>query len=201
MSGSDPVGALRLSRGTRDEDDASRYGMFIILSRGKRRCAGTIAVISRLLRQQKRHEGSMDQEHFRKLEHMYLSAPANDYFRPTILVAEGTAEIAVTVRKDFYHAAGAVHGVVYFKLLDDAAYFAANSLVDDVFVLTSSLTSHLIRPVTEGEMKAVGRVVHQSSRVIIADAEVFDHEGRQLARGTGTFMRSRIALTGDIGYR
>ena len=132
---------------------------------------------------------------------MYLGVPVNGYFEPRIQVSDGRAEIAVTVRRDFYHAAGAVHGVVYFKLLDDAAFFAANSLVDDVFVLTSSLTSYLIRPVTEGEMKAAGRVVHQSGRLIIADAEVFDNEGRLLARGTGTFMRSRISLSQDIGYK
>ena len=33
----------------------------------------------------------------------------------------------MTVRPDFFHAAGAVHGSVYFKLLDDAAYFDALS--------------------------------------------------------------------------
>jgi acyl-coenzyme A thioesterase PaaI-like protein len=72
--------------------------------------------------------------------------------------------------------------------------------VEDVFVLTVSLTSYLRRPIVDGEMKAVGRVVHHSSRLVIADAEVFDGEGRQLARGTGTFMRSKIALSPEIGY-
>lgn len=141
------------------------------------------------------------EEHFRKLERMYASAPINGYFRPSMHITQGAAEVVITVRKDFYHAAGAVHGAVYFKLLDDAAFFAANSLVEDVFVLTVSLTSHLTRPVTEGEMKATGRVVHRSNRLIIADAEVRDGAGLQLARGTGTFMPSKIALSEEIGYR
>lgn len=139
--------------------------------------------------------------HFRKLEHMYASAPVNKYFQPSMHIMRGTAEVVITVRKDFFHAADAVHGVVYFKLLDDAAFFAANSLVTDVFVLTVSLTSYLTRPVTEGVMKATGRVVHQSNRLIIADAEVCDSAGLQLARGTGTFMRSKIPLSSDIGYQ
>ncbi len=142
----------------------------------------------------------MNEGHFRKLEHMYLGAPINAYFKPRIHIEEGTAEITIAIRKDFYHAAKAVHGVVYFKLLDDAAFFAANSLVEDVFVLTTSLTSYLVRPVTEGEMKAVGRVVHNSGRVIIADTEVFDNEGLLLARGTGTFIRGKTPLSEDIGY-
>ena len=140
------------------------------------------------------------EEHYRKLERMYGTAPVNKYFRPVMHIAQGTAEVTIAARQDFYHAAGAVHGVVYFKLLDDAAFFAANSLVEDVFVLTVSLNSYLTRPIVEGEMKAVGRVVHESGRLIIADAEVFDGEGHQLARGTGTFMRSKISLTADIGY-
>ena len=77
-------------------------------------------------------------EHHRRLEHMYLSAPANEYFKPEIRIDEGRAEVRLTVRPDFFHAASAVHGSVYFKLLDDATFFAASSLVDDVFVLTAS---------------------------------------------------------------
>jgi uncharacterized protein (TIGR00369 family) len=140
------------------------------------------------------------EEHYRKLERMYAGAPVNQYYGPTLHVGPGMAEVVIPVRQDFYHPAGAVHGVVYLKLLDDAAFFAANSLVDDVFVLTVSLNSFLTRPIAQGEMKAVGRVVHESSRLIIADAEEQDVAGRQLARGTGTFMRSNIPLTPDIGY-
>jgi acyl-coenzyme A thioesterase PaaI-like protein len=36
-----------------------------------------------------------------------------------------------------HHSIHAVHGSVYFKALDDAAFFAVNSLVEDVFVLTA----------------------------------------------------------------
>ncbi len=142
-----------------------------------------------------------NEEHFRKLERMYLGAPVNRYYLPTIRIGPGSAEIAVQVRSDFFHAAHAVHGVVYFKVLDDAAFFAANSLVEDVFVLTVSLNVYLTRPITEGAIVATGRVVHTSRRLIIAEAEAVDGEGRTLARGTASFMRSNIALTPEIGYR
>jgi len=32
------------------------------------------------------------------------------------------------------------------------------------------------------------------------EAELFDGQARQIARGTGSFMRSTIALSLDIGY-
>jgi uncharacterized protein (TIGR00369 family) len=131
---------------------------------------------------------------------MYHGAPINRFFEPVIRISEGRTEITMTMRPDFFHAAHAVHGSVYFKALDDAAFFAANSLVSDVFVLTVTYTVYLTRPISEGEMRASGRVVHRSKSLIIADAELLDSSDRQIARGTGTFMRSQIPLSPAIGY-
>ena len=139
-------------------------------------------------------------EHFRKLERMYHGAPINRFFEPVIHISEGRAEITMAIKRDFFHAANAVHGSVYFKALDDSAFFAANSLVSDVFVLTVTYTVYLTRPISEGEMRASGRVVHRSKNLIIADAELLDSSDRQIARGTGTFMRSQIPLSPAIGY-
>ena len=131
---------------------------------------------------------------------MYALAPINRYFEPTLHVTDGRAELSIPVKPDFFHAAHAIHGSVYFKALDDAAFFAANSLVTDVFVLTVSFNIHIVRPVSAGELRAVGTVVHRSRALIIAEAVAHDSEGRQVARGTGSFMPSRIALSSDLGY-
>src|SRR5512135_102838 len=143
-----------------------------------------------------------EEEHFRKLERMYHeAAPINQYFRPTLHVLDGAAEVLIPVRSDFFHAAHAVHGSVYFKALDDAAFFAVNSLVRDVFVLTASFNLYLTRPVTEGAMRAAGRVVHRSRTLFLAESELFDADQRLVARGSGSFMRSTVALTAEVGYR
>ena len=139
-------------------------------------------------------------EHFRRLERMYHAAPINQYFRPTLTISEGAAEVEMTVRPDFFHAANAVHGAIYFKMLDDAAFFAANSLVPDSFVLTVSYNIYLTRPVAEGVLRARARVVHQSRQLLLADGELFDERARQIGRGSGSFMRSTIALSPDLGY-
>ncbi len=141
-----------------------------------------------------------NEDHYRKLERMYASAPVNRYFAPTIHISEGRAEVTIPVRPDFFHAAGAVHGAVYFKALDDAAFFAVSSLVDDVFMLTVSLNAYLTRPISEGEMKATGRVVYRSRQLFVAEAELVDSDGREIARGSGTFMRSSIPFSAEIGY-
>ena len=139
-------------------------------------------------------------EHHRRLERMYRSAPTNEYFRPEISIDDGKAEVRLTVRPDFFHAASAVHGSIYFKVLDDATFFAASSLVDDVFVLTTSFTLYFLRPVSSGVMIARGTVVSRSSRLLIGEGVIVDSEGREVGRGSGTFMRSQIALTPAIGY-
>jgi uncharacterized protein (TIGR00369 family) len=138
--------------------------------------------------------------HFERLQRMYAQAPVNEYFRPTIKVSEGRADVVIPVRPEFFHAARAVHGSVYFKALDDAAFFAVASLVEDVFVLTASYTVYLLRPVSEGEIRAVGRVVHRSKNLFVAEAELLDHTARQVGRGSGSFMRSTIPLSADLGY-
>ena len=132
---------------------------------------------------------------------MYLAAPTNEYYRPAIQITDGGAEVRIAVRRDFFHAANAVHGSVYFKALDDATFFAANSVVEDVFVLTVSFNLYLLRPVAEGEIVARGRLVSRSRRLLVAEGILTDDRGREIARGSGTFMPSTISLSSDIGYR
>lgn len=139
--------------------------------------------------------------HYRKLENMYLSAPFNDFFSPEIVVKKGEAEILYEVKPAYFHAASAVHGAVYFKAMDDAAFFAVNSVVEDVFVLTVSFTTYLTRPISTGYMRATGKLVHQSRRLFLAEAVIEDDKGRQIARGNGSFMRSQMPLSPEIGYQ
>ena len=131
---------------------------------------------------------------------MYTCAPLNAHYNPTMHISDGRAEVTIPVRRELFHTANAVHGALYFKCLDDAAFFAVNSLVDDVFVLTVSFDLYLTRPISGGEMKATGRVVYRSRQLFVAEAELADQDGREIGRGSGTFMRSAIPLWPDIGY-
>ena len=139
-------------------------------------------------------------EHYRKLEHMYLTAPINAFYSPRIWISHGEAEITIPVKSDFFHAADAVHGSVYFKVLDDAAFFAVNSLIRDYFALTASFTTYLLRPISEGTMKGTGKVVYAGARSFVAESVVVDGNGKEIGRGSGTFVISKINLTSDMGY-
>lgn len=140
-------------------------------------------------------------EHYRKLERMYHGSPCNDDLDVTLSITDaGDAELALSVGEEDHHAAGGVHGTYYFKALDDATFFAANSLVDDVFVLTTDFHLQLTRPVTEGTLRATATVVNDHPKQLIADGVLYDEEGTQLARGTGTFARSGVELEAEMGY-
>ena len=143
---------------------------------------------------------STAEEHFRKLERMYALAPINRFFSAEIAVTEGSAKLTLPVRPDYFHSGHTAHGSVYFKVLDDSAYFAAASLVRDCFLLTVSFNIYFIRPVTGGVLKAAGRVVHRSRNLYLAESEVTDERGRSVGRGSGSFMRSAATLGPEVGY-
>lgn len=141
------------------------------------------------------------EEHYQKLINMYYGARTNEYYRPELAIRKGAATLKIPVREDFFHAGGAVHGSVYFKAADDAAWFAANSLIKGVFVLTASFHLHLLRPITRGVIRAEGRVVQYSPTLIAAESILYNDKNKEVGRGSGTFARSKQALTPDIGYK
>ena len=147
----------------------------------------------------------MDQstEHFRKLERMYLSAPLNKeiYSGIEINISNEKAVLRLNIQPKYFHAAHAIHGSVYFKMLDDAAFFAVNSVVRDVFVYTVSINTQLLRPVSTGIIRSIGEVKFKSANLFIADSALFDENGKLVGRASGNFMRSKIALSEEIGYK
>ena len=140
--------------------------------------------------------------HLRALEALYDSAPVNRLFESRLSLPEaGRSEISFAVSPDAFHAAGAAHGTLYFKMLDDAAFYAANGLVSDRFLLTTAFNLHFTKPMRVGPARAEGRWISGRRRVFVAEARIVDSSGEECARGTGTFLRSHIALSGLDGYR
>lgn len=141
-----------------------------------------------------------NEEHYRALERMYASTPCNVYYGPTMHISHSTAELFIPIQEKFFHSAGATHGSVYLKAMDDAAFFAVSSLVTDVFVLTVSFTVHILRLISKGEMRARGGVVFSSKHLFVAESTLFDSRGREIARGSGNFIRSKVKLSPETGY-
>jgi uncharacterized protein (TIGR00369 family) len=140
-------------------------------------------------------------DHYRKLENMMHSAPIVKLVGARVKIGKGRADITLPVKKDLFHAAGALHGSMYFLALDNAAWFAVNSLVEDVFVLTISFNIYLIRPISDGFIKAVGKIVSSTNTQFFAESILYDSDNQEIARGSGVFVKSKIPLSSVIGYK
>ena len=139
-------------------------------------------------------------EHYAKLQRMYLNAEANRYYAPMMRVEQSRCEISIDVRSDFFHSAGAIHGSVCFKLLDDSAYFAASSLDPKNHLVTTQFTIYFVRQVNRGTLRSVGSVLYRTGRITVAEAKAFDYKDRLVATGSGTFIPSQSLLSERVGY-
>lgn len=137
-----------------------------------------------------------NQEHFRKLENVFRSAPVNHVISDQgISIDLGRCEIVWIADAAYFHAGKSLHGSLYFKLLDDAAYFAAASLELNVFLLTKTFNMHLLRPVTGGIIKAIGEIAESSSGIICATSKLLSADNKILATGEGQFAKSKLMLS------
>ncbi len=142
----------------------------------------------------------MNQSHFDCLVNIYKNAPINQIYNPSMRLSLGECHIEMDVLEKFHHSGHILHGSVFFKMLDDAAFFASNSYIDDVFLVTTSFTTYLTRPVSKGKIISKGTVVNKNKSQIIAQSIIYDEENREVARGSGIFVRSKFPLKKALGY-
>ena len=143
----------------------------------------------------------MQEQHFKKLENMYHAAPFQELIKSKLKISEGEAELEMEIDPILHHAADAIHGFVYFKMMDDVAIFAANSLEKEFFLLTSSFNLYFLRPVQSGKIRGVGKVVSRTKTQYIAEAVIYNDENKEIGRGSGTFAMSRKPFDDVPGYK
>lgn len=140
--------------------------------------------------------------HFERLVNMYNVAPIHKFYQNIeLVIEEKTARIKLPIDERYFHAGMSTHGSVYFKLLDDAAYFACQSMILDNFIVTTAFNTQLLRPITEGIIYAEGKMDFESSNMFSASSKLFDEKGRLCGSGHGQFLKSRVALEKVVGYK
>ena len=139
--------------------------------------------------------------HYRKLENAYYSSPNNIFFDPILNISEGRAEVRINILEKHYHFFGAAHGFLYFKALDDASFYSANSLEFERILLTSNLNVYLTKPIKSGVMKAIGKVVHRTRNTFLAEALLYDSKNQIIGKGIGSFVKSQKKLSETESYR
>ena len=130
--------------------------------------------------------------HYDRLSKMYLKAPIQNLYPGIDLkVTENKAVITLPAGKRYHHAGNSLHGSVYFRLLDDACYFAAMSQVEDYFILTKRFNIEFKMPHVEGKVTAKGKLVKEENGEFYCEGELFNEGGKIIAIGSGVFVRNR----------
>jgi uncharacterized protein (TIGR00369 family) len=87
------------------------------------------------------------------------------------------------------HGGGVVQGGVITQIADAAMGMSLATLQEDqVWNTTIELKINFIRPVVSGRIRAVGRVVEMKQSLMFGEADVFDEQGRLVARASSTCL-------------
>jgi uncharacterized protein (TIGR00369 family) len=112
-----------------------------------------------------------------------------------VRMGEGEAEIRLPLRHELYNSFLVAHGGVSMTLLDVVMAHAARSVNRDQphfgpGVVTIEMKTSFMRP-GEGELRAVGRLLHRTSTLAFCEASIYNSEGDLAAHATGTFKYVR----------
>ena len=143
----------------------------------------------------------MNKRHFKKIINGYKSAPINQLYKPKMNLSLGKSIIQIKILQQFHHSANSLHGSIYFKMLDDAAWAASNTYVEDVFLFTYNFNIFLTKPVSKGLITSKGMLVEKKDKKYIAKSYLFDNNDNEIANGSGIFMRSNYLLKDAIGFK
>jgi uncharacterized protein (TIGR00369 family) len=87
------------------------------------------------------------------------------------------------------HGGGVVQGGVITQIADAAMGMSLATLQEDgMWNTTIELKINFLRPVVEGRLRAVGRVVEMKQTLLFSEADVMDDRGRLVARASSTCM-------------
>jgi uncharacterized protein (TIGR00369 family) len=110
-------------------------------------------------------------------------------------VDPGRVAVELDVHAGHRHEGGVVQGGVITQIADAAMGVSLLSLlVDGMSITTVELKINFLRPVVAGRLRAVGRVVEMRKRLLFGEAEVFDEQGRLVARASSTCLAIERAV-------
>jgi uncharacterized protein (TIGR00369 family) len=106
------------------------------------------------------------------------------------LVEAGRARLSVEVRRELLQLQGVMHGGAIASLIDTAVAFAVvGSSAPDSRFTTVEMKVNYLSAIREGRVVAEAHIIRDGRRIVVADCDVFDAEGRLAAKGLLTYLR------------
>jgi uncharacterized protein (TIGR00369 family) len=101
----------------------------------------------------------------------------------------GRVVVELPVGPQHRHGEGVVQGGVITQIADAAMGITLATLQEDgMWNTTIELKINFLRPVIEGRLRAIGRVVEMKQTLFFSEADVIDEKGRVVARASSTCM-------------
>ena len=102
----------------------------------------------------------------------------------------GRAVLGVTVRKDLLQLQGVMHGGAIASLIDTAVAFAiaSTSSPTDRFT-TVEMKVNYLSAIRDGRVTADAKLIRDGRRIVVAECDVHDADGRLAAKGLLTYIR------------
>ncbi len=102
--------------------------------------------------------------------------------------SRGEAETEVTFPEHLQGWENVVHGGMLATVLDEALIYAARAA--GLICVTGEITVRFIRPARTGiPLKVRGRFLEDRGRIVLAESEVLDPLGEQVARAEGKLFK------------
>lgn len=109
-----------------------------------------------------------------------------------------SAVVVLPYNPNLNHAGDGVHGGVFMTLLDTAAWFtAALSRKEGVWLATSEMSVHFLKPASRTELRCIGRMLKSGKRQDIVEAHLYDTSGELVGHGVGTMIALQNIQPGE----
>jgi uncharacterized protein (TIGR00369 family) len=104
-------------------------------------------------------------------------------------VDEGRVVVELDADAKHRHEGGVVQGGIITQIADAAMGMSLLTMQpDDQSNTTIELKINFLRPVVEGRLRAVGRVVEVKRTLLFSEADVVDQDGKLVARASSTCL-------------
>jgi uncharacterized protein (TIGR00369 family) len=132
----------------------------------------------------------LDERHIDLLKARVRGSPFHQWAGLDLVsVGDGTAELAMDLRPHHFNPQGIVHGGIITAVADTSIGLALRSkLPAGLTHRTAQLNVHFLAKGEGTRLVGRGRAIHLGQRMGYGEGEVFDGEGRLLARASGTFI-------------
>lgn len=105
-------------------------------------------------------------------------------------IHEGEAKFEMKIRPDHHNSVGTVQGGVLATMADAAMGISFGSILseNDKFA-TMEFKINFISPVKEGNLNAMGKILHAGKRTCLTECEIRTSDGKLIAKAFGTQIR------------